>query len=156
MSTSTVGSGDRSRGRKHDRQDAVHPFWVRPTPHEMDVLDGGDHFKVTSCDSDVVGWWLGTLRAAYPQDHISGDGSVLKMHPEAGVTLQLNKDDGTLKIKGKKHFKWFKENFDALLSAGGDVEKEGASEMSKVCDRYLRIDDAFTVSSSYSTHNMLV
>ena len=148
MSSDTLDSDKSSiptKDKKKDRSDAIHPFWTKTTPHEMDVTDAGDYVKVTSCDGNVVGWWLGTLRAVYPQDHISGDGDVLKMHPEAGVTLKLNKGDGTLKIKGKKHLKWFKENFDQILGAGGGSEDEGVSEMAKLCNKYLRIDDDNTV-----------
>ena len=33
-----------------------------------------------------------------------------------GVTLKLNRNDGTLKIKGKKHMDWFKDNFEQVSS----------------------------------------
>ena len=57
---------------------------------------------------------MGALKAAYPQDHYSDSGENLKMHPAMGVTLKLNRNDGTLKIKGKKHMDWFKENFEQV------------------------------------------
>ena len=42
-------------------------FWLHPTHPELDVVDRGDHLKVTACSSEVATWWLGTLRAVYPQ-----------------------------------------------------------------------------------------
>ncbi len=71
---------------------------------------------MVSCGSpDVAAWWMGALRAAYPLDHYSDKGDNLKMHPAMGVTLKLNRNDGTLKIKGKKHLQWFKDNFEQVL-----------------------------------------
>ena len=71
--------------------------------------------QVVSCGSrDLAAWWMGALKAAYPQDHYSDSGENLKMHPAMGVTLKLNRNDGTLKIKGKKHMDWFKENFEQV------------------------------------------
>lgn len=146
MSTNTIDSTKSLKTRKKERLDTIQQYWSRPTPHELDIIDGGDHLKVTSCSNEVVGWWLGTLKAVYPQDHISGgDGKELKMHPEAGVTLKLNKDDGTLKIKGKRHLKWFKENFDSMIETGAKNDG-GKSEMSRTCDRYLGLDDNHCVS----------
>ena len=73
------------------------------------------HFQVVSCGSrDLAAWWMGALKAAYPQDHYSDSGENLKMHPAMGVTLKLNRNDGTLKIKGKKHMDWFKDNFEQV------------------------------------------
>ena len=60
---------------------------------------------------------MGALKAAYPQDHYSDSGENLKMHPAMGVTLKLNRNDGTLKIKGKKHMDWFKENFEQVSTS---------------------------------------
>ena len=128
-----------------ERKKVVQPFWMRATPHDMDVLDGGDHFKVTSCDGEVVGWWIGALKAAYPQDQLSTNGDVIKLHPEAGVTLKLSRGDGTLKIKGRHHLKWFKENFAQMLETE-QQSRGAASELSLLCDRYLRLDDDFSVS----------
>lgn len=80
------------------------------------------------------------------QDHLSGDNQIVKMHPEAGVTLQLNRDDGTLRIKGRKHLQWFERNFRTIVE-GGSKELTAMAGMSKVLDRYLRIDDCYTVSA---------
>ena len=146
------------RADRDERKSAVQPFWTRTTPHDMDVLDCGDHFKVTSCDKEVVGWWISTLRAAYPQDQLSTQGDrVIKMHPQAGVTLKLNRADGTLKVKGPLHLKWFKENFAQMLERDSQLQRGSPSEMAQLCDRYLRIDDHFTVSSfTPSTKSFLV
>ncbi len=71
---------------------------------------------MVSCGSrDLAAWWMGALKAAYPQDHYSDSGDNLKMHPAMGVTLKLNRNDGTLKIKGKKHMDWFKDNFEQVI-----------------------------------------
>lgn len=130
--------------RRQERQFVLEQYWANPTPHELDVEDRGDHLSVSSCNADVAGWWIGTLRAAYPQDHYSGEGHSLKMHPAMGVTLKLNKNDGTLKIKGKKHLQWFKENFDKVLESGGKGFA-AIAEMGKVIDRYLKLDDGIEV-----------
>lgn len=70
------------------------------------------------------------------------------MHPEAGVTLLLNREDGTLRIKGKQHFEWFRNKFRNIVDTGSkDMAK--CAEMNRVLDRYLRIDDGYSVSISY-------
>jgi len=117
---------------------------LRPTSDELDVVDKGDSLQIKSSSKDVAAWWLGTLRAMYPQDHYGGDGDVLKMHPEMGVTLKLNKQDGTLTIKGKKHLQWFKAHFDQML-ATGDKQFGSIRDMSRLIDRYLRIDDGLSI-----------
>ncbi len=134
--------------RKKDREKAIRKFWMDQPGQDIDVItdvvDRGSHIKVTSCTSDVTAWWLGTLRTVYPQDHCSGKGDRIKMHPEVGVTLQLSKDDGTLRIKGKKHLQWFKDNFEHLL-ANGDKELAAATELGKVIDLQLKLNDGYTV-----------
>ena len=143
-STRTSIASVTDTSKRHEREAILAEYWSRPSPYELDVVDKGDHLKVTSCSPDVASWWMGTLRATYPQDHYSGGGSTLKMHPAMGVTLKLNKKDGTLKIKGKKHLQWFKENFDQVLESGGKGFA-AIAEMGKVVDRYLKLDDGFTV-----------
>ena len=54
--------------KKKERRSILGQYWTRPTPMEMDIIDKGDHIEVASCDADVAAWWLGTLRAVYPQD----------------------------------------------------------------------------------------
>lgn len=130
--------------RKKERQKAIEKYWTRDTPNELDVIDKGDHLKVSSCNTDAAAWWLGTLRAVYPQDHYSGAGESIKMHPELGVTLKLNRCDGTLRIKGKKHLEWFRENFEQILEAGGK-EQAAQSEMARCIDDVLRLDDGYSV-----------
>ncbi len=132
--------------KKAERRSVLAEYWSRPssTAAELDIVDRGDRVEVKSCSADVAAWWLGTLRAMYPQDHYSGSGENLKMHPAMGVTLKLNRNDGTLTIKGKKHFQWFKENFEQVLESG-NKEFNVLSEMGKVIDKYLQIDDGFTV-----------
>lgn len=134
------------RRKKSERKSVLAEYWTRPTSTatELDIIDKGNHLEVKSCTADVTAWWLGTLRAMYPQDHYSGDGEKLKMHPAMGVTLKLNKSDGTLTIKGKKHFQWFKENFEQVVESG-NKEFVAIAEMSKVVDRYLHINDRYTV-----------
>lgn len=149
MSTNSIDGNRSLKSKKRERSETIQQYWSRPIPHELDIVDGGDHLKVTSCTNEVVGWWLGTLRAVYPQDQISGEGSNLVMHPEAGVTLKLNKEDGTLKIKGKQHLKWFKDNFDNMIKTGAKNDG-GKSEMSKICDKYLVLDDHHCVSDTLS------
>ena len=143
--TSTLENGRSQKSSKKERCETLQQYWTKPTPHEMDIVDGGDHLKVTSCSTEVVSWWLGTLKAVYPQDHLSGEGNIIKMHPEAGVTLKLNREDGTLKIKGKRHLKWFKDNFDNMLETGAKNEG-GKSEMALACDAFLNLNDGHCVS----------
>ena len=76
---------------------------------------------------------------------MSGDKGTVKMHPEAGVTLQLTRGDGTLRIRGRKHLQWFQQNFRSIVEAGSK-ELAAAAEMAKVIDRYLRLDDGHRVS----------
>ena len=163
-STSSLRSPDSHRSssisvpetaKKKERQYVLDEYWARPSPFELDVVDKGDHLSVSSCSADVAGWWIGTLRAAFPQDHYSGDGHSLKMHPAMGVTLKLNKNDGTLKIKGKKHLQWFKENFAQVLKSGGKGF-DAIGEMGKVLDKYLKLDDDITVSTSVPTMGLLL
>ena len=144
--SSTASTAVHDAAKKRERQCVLDNYWARPSPFELDVVDKGDHLSVSSCSADVAGWWIGTLRAAYPQDHYSGDGSSLKMHPAMGVTLKLNKNDGTLKIKGKKHLQWFKENFETVVDSGGKGFA-AIAEMGKVVDRYMKLDDGVSVSS---------
>lgn len=66
------------------------------------------------------------------------------MRPSAGVTLKLNKSDGTLKIKGKNHLLWFKENFEHILDSGGK-EFEALKELAKLVDDELKLNDGNTV-----------
>ena len=123
----------------------VQGFRSKSTPQDLDVLDRGDHLKVTSCTRETAAWWLGTLRAVYPQDHYSGTGDNIKMHPEVGVTLKLNKSDGTLTIKGRKHMQWFRENFESVVAAGSK-EFSANAEFTKTVDSYLKLNDGYAVS----------
>ena len=54
---------------KNDRARVLDGYRARNTPQELDVLDrpGGDGLKITSCVKEAAAWWLGTLRAVYPQ-----------------------------------------------------------------------------------------
>jgi len=128
---------------KVERQSLIAEYWMRPTSDEMDVVDKGDALQIKSSSRDVAAWWLGTLRAMYPQDSYSGEGEHLKMHPEMGVTLKLNRNDGTLTIKGKKHMQWFKTHFDQMIQTGGK-QFGTIREMSRLIDSYLRIDDGLS------------
>ena len=132
--------------RRMERRSLIAEYWLRPTSDELDVVDKGDSLQIKSSSRDVAAWWLGTLRAMYPQDHYGGEGEYLKMHPEVGVTLKLNKNDGTLTIKGKKHLEWFKTHFDHMLQTG-DKQFGTIRDMSRLIDRYLRMDDGITVSA---------
>lgn len=131
--------------KKKERSKVIQSFRSKSTPQDLDVLDRGDHLKVTSCTRETAAWWLGTLRAVYPQDHYSGKGDSIKMHPEVGVTLKLNKSDGTLTIKGRKHMQWFRENFESVIEAGSK-EFSADSEFTKTIDTYLKLNDGYTLS----------
>ncbi|ELU15962.1 hypothetical protein CAPTEDRAFT_193615 [Capitella teleta] len=132
----------RSLGKRF-RANLIETFQSHPCHQELDVLDRSDHIKVVACSSEVATWWLGRFRAAYPQDHLSGD-RIVKLHPEAGVTLQINRDDGTLRIKGRNHLKWFESNFRAIVE-DGSAELSTSVSTAQILDKYLRMNDEFTV-----------
>ena len=54
--------------RKKERQHVLDEYWARPSPNEVDVTDRGNSLEVSSCSQEAAAWWLGTLRAVYPQD----------------------------------------------------------------------------------------
>ena len=134
--------------RKKEREEVITNIWSKgSTPDDLEFIDKGDHLKIaTSCDDGekMTAWWMGTLRALYPQDQCSGTGSNLKMRPYPGVTLQINKGDGTLRIKGKRHWEWFKENFQQVLETGGQ-ELAHTAELNKTIDHELHLNDGHTV-----------
>ena len=133
-----------SRRLRRERKRVLTDYWSHPNSHELDVVDRGDHLEVSSSCADVAGWWLGTLRAVYPQDHLSGSGDFLKMHPAMGVTLKLNKIDGTLKIKGRKHLQWFEENFARIMLYTGQPY-DAIGKLAAKLDEFLKIEDGLTV-----------
>ena len=141
--------------KRKERSKVIQSFRSKSTPQDLDVLDRGDHLKVTSCTRETAAWWLGTLRAVYPQDHYSGKGDNIKMHPEVGVTLKLNKSDGTLTIKGRKHMQWFRENFESVVEAGSK-EFSADAEFTKTIDSYLKLNDGYTVSTRQVVHIVTV
>lgn len=134
---------------KKERRDVIEDYWRHQTTHELDLYDKGDHLEVCSCSAAVAAWWFGTLRAAYPQDVCGGSGDVVRMNPAQGVTLELSRKDGTLKIKGKRHIEWFRDHFGKLLETGS-TEYSTTAEMKKVIDSYLSLDDGHQVSGSRS------
>ena len=140
-----------SRRVRKERKRILAEYWSRPTTHELDVVDRGDHIEVSSACPDVAAWWLGTLRAAYPQDHLSGHGDVLKMHPAMGVTLKLNKVDGSLKIKGRKQMQWFEDNFNRLMVFTGQPYNALGKLASKI-DSYMKTDEQMSVSFNKVMH----
>ena len=113
-------------------------------PFSFSFCFPGDHLKITSTSNSVTAWWLGTLRASYPQDQLGGTGNSIKMHPAAGVTLKLNREDGTLRIKGKHHWEWFKQNFEQVLERGSN-EMAGIAELTLELDKLLGFDEGQTV-----------
>jgi len=60
--------------------------------------------------------------------------------------LKLNKSDGTLTIKGRKHMQWFRENFESVVEAGSK-EFSADAEFTKTIDSYLKLNDGYTVST---------
>jgi len=134
-----------ARRNKIERRSIIAEHWTRPVSSELDVVDKGKCLEVHSSSQVVATWWLGTLKAMYPQDNYKENGDFYKLHPESGVSLKLNRLDGTLTIKGKKHLQWFKDHFNHMLAAG-TTDINQIKETTGLIDTYLRIDDGIQVS----------
>lgn len=132
--------------KKKERFEFMQQIWLRPTPHDLDIVDAGDHVNIVACTADVVGWWISKLRTMYPQDIMGEKGHCFTLNPETGVTLKIGKEDGSVKVKGKRHQEWLRENFDTLFGLAEEVQQVGQTEMARQCDYFLNLSDSHMVS----------
>ena len=139
-----------SKKNKHERLALLGRLRGIGEPLDLDIVDNGDHIKVTTAHRPkrMSLWWIETLKNVYIQDHCIVDGEKIKIRPETGVELSVNRRDGTFKIKGKLHWHWFADNFeDFLHRAEEDVSL--AEDFNQALEHQLGFDDGIDVSTLY-------
>jgi hypothetical protein len=95
MDSSRSGTRRSMRKKKREREKVIQDFWAEMPVLECDVItdvvDKGDHVKITTCTKEASTWWLTALKAVFPDQKPGGRGDSLKVHPEPGITLYVNK-----------------------------------------------------------------
>lgn len=128
---------------KKERQQELAQIWATPTPFDIDFFDKGNEIVVTtSYKGDVIGWWLGVLKALYPDQTYREKSGIIKIKPSPGVGLKLNKKTGLMKIGGKSHWPWVCNNFIDILEQG-NADAQELDDIQSVADsvtRYLQLD----------------
>lgn len=135
------------KANKHERLALLARLRAIAEPLDLDIADSSDFIKVSTAHRPkrMSLWWIETLKNVYIQDHCIVDGEKIKIRPETGVELSVNRRDGTFKIKGKLHWHWFVENFeDFLHRAEEDVSL--AEDFNKALEHQLGFEEGIDVS----------